>query len=122
MYDIDIVTFPLLGGDSFMTFDHLVLIVLVGLVAGFLATHLVAGHGYGLVGDIVVGIIGGLLGFAVLGTFLDTYLLTPLGIPAVSIVGQVLVAFIGAAILLALLRLVTRAGWGTRRYGRRRVL
>ena len=106
-----------------MTLDHLLLIILVGLVAGFLATHVVAGHGYGLVGDIVVGILGALLGFLVLGTFLTTYVLTPLGIPSVSILGQVVIAFIGAAILLAILRLVSRAGWtgGSRRYyGRRR--
>jgi uncharacterized membrane protein YeaQ/YmgE (transglycosylase-associated protein family) len=108
-----------------MTLDHLLLIILVGLVAGFLATHVVAGHGYGLVGDIVVGILGALVGFLILGGFLATYVLAPLGIPAASILGQVLIAFIGAAILLAILRLVTRAGWasGPRRYGsRRRVL
>lgn len=106
-----------------MTLDHLLLILLVGLVAGFLATHLVAGHGYGLVGDIVVGIIGALLGFLVLGAFLATYVLVPLGIPATSILGQVIVAFIGAAILLAIIRLLSGAGVGARRgYGRRRLL
>jgi uncharacterized membrane protein YeaQ/YmgE (transglycosylase-associated protein family) len=108
-----------------MTLDHLLLIILVGLVAGFLATHVVAGHGYGLVGDIVVGILGGLLGFLVLGGFLTTYVLTPLAIPAESVLGQVVVAFIGAAILLAILRLVARSGWSgvPRRYpGRRRWL
>jgi uncharacterized membrane protein YeaQ/YmgE (transglycosylase-associated protein family) len=107
-----------------MTLDHLLLIILVGLVAGFLATHLVAGHGYGLVGDIVVGILGALLGFLILGAFLTTYVLVPLGIPATSILGQVIVSFIGAAILLAILRLVSGAGLrGPRRYaGRRRWL
>jgi uncharacterized membrane protein YeaQ/YmgE (transglycosylase-associated protein family) len=108
-----------------MTLDHLLLILLVGLVAGFLATHVVAGHGYGLVGDIVVGILGALLGFLVLGTFIATYILTPLGIASASVLGQIIIAFIGAAILLALLRLVTRAGWSTgprRTYQRRRWL
>ena len=105
-----------------MTLDHLLLIILVGLVAGFLASHVVAGHGYGLVGDIVLGILGALLGFLILGTFLATYVLTSLGIPAVSILGQIIVAFIGAAILLAIVRLVSRAGWssGPRRYPSRR--
>jgi len=105
-----------------MTLDHLLLIILVGLVAGFLATHVVTGHGYGLVGDIVVGILGALLGFLILGGFLTTYVLTPLGIPAVSVLGQILIAFIGAAILLAVLRLVAgaRVGGGPRRYPSRR--
>ena len=106
-----------------MTLDHLLLIVLVGLVAGFLATHLVAGHGYGLVGDIVVGIVGSLLGFLLLGTFIAEHVLAPLGIPDASVLGQIVIAFIGAAILLAVLRLLGRAGWSSApRGGRRRVL
>jgi len=108
-----------------MTLDHLLLVLLVGLVAGFLATHVVSGHGYGLVGDIVVGILGALLGFVLLGTFITTYILTPLGIASASVLGQIVIAFIGAALLLAVLRLVSRGGWspGSRRtYGRRRVL
>jgi uncharacterized membrane protein YeaQ/YmgE (transglycosylase-associated protein family) len=90
-----------------MTFDHLLLILLVGLVAGFLASHLVAGHGFGLAGDIVVGILGALIGTLVLGTLIVTYILTPLGIPSVSVLGQVIVAFIGAALLIAVIRLVS---------------
>src|SRR5215472_3994176 len=110
-----------------MTLDHLLLILLVGLVAGFAATHLVAGHGYGLVGDIIVGIVGALLGFLVLGTFLAEHVLAPLGIPDASVLGQIIIAFVGAAILLAVLRLLGRAGWsaGSRRgasVGRRRWL
>lgn len=93
-----------------MTLDHLLLLILVGLVAGFAATHLVAGHGYGLVGDIVVGIVGALIGFLLLGTFLAEHVLAPLGIPDASILGQTIIAFIGAAILLAVLRLIGRAG------------
>jgi uncharacterized membrane protein YeaQ/YmgE (transglycosylase-associated protein family) len=110
-----------------MTLDHLLLILLVGLVAGFAATHLVAGHGYGLVGDIVVGIVGALIGFLLLGAWLAEHVLAPLGIPDTSVLGQILIAFIGAAILLAVLRLIGRAGWtsGPRRAsysGRRRWL
>jgi uncharacterized membrane protein YeaQ/YmgE (transglycosylase-associated protein family) len=106
-----------------MTLDNLLLLVLVGLVAGFLATHLVAGHGYGLVGDIVVGIVGAVLGFLVLGSFLAVHVLAPLGIPDASILGQTVIAFVGAVILLAVLRLVARSGAGQRRtVGRRRWL
>ena len=98
-----------------MTLDHLLVILLVGLVAGFLATHLVAGHGYGVLGDIVVGIIGALLGYLILGAWLIEHVLAPLGIDGASILGQVLIAFIGAAIVLAILRLVGRSGWGRSR-------
>ncbi len=103
-----------------MTLDHLLLILLVGLVAGFLATHLVAGHGYGLVGDIVVGIVGALLSYLILGTWVAVHILAPLGIDGASVLGQIVIAFIGAVILLAVLRLVTRSGWGGRRYAPRR--
>jgi uncharacterized membrane protein YeaQ/YmgE (transglycosylase-associated protein family) len=108
-----------------MTLDHLLLIILVGLVAGFLATHLVSGHGYGLAGDIIVGILGALIGYLILGGFIATYILTPLGIASASVLGQIVIAFIGAAILLAVLRLISGVGWraGSRRtYGRRRLL
>ena len=105
-----------------MTLDHLLLIILVGLVAGFLATHLVAGHGYGLAGDIIVGILGALLGFLILGDFLIAHVLTPLQISSASVLGQILIAFIGSAILLAVIRLVSRAGWGSGSYSRRRRL
>lgn len=108
-----------------MTLDHLLLIVLVGLVAGFLATHLVSGHGYGLAGDIIVGILGALIGFIFLTHLLTTYVLTPLGISAASVLGQIVIAFVGSVILLAIVRLVTHAGWGTggsRYYSRRRRL
>ena len=94
-------------------------------MAGFAATHLVTGHGYGLLGDIVVGIAGALIGFLILGSFLAEHVLTPLGIPDASILGQTIIAFIGAAILLAILRLIGRAGVGARRpsySGRRRWL
>jgi uncharacterized membrane protein YeaQ/YmgE (transglycosylase-associated protein family) len=105
-----------------MTLDHLLLIILVGLVAGFLASHLVAGHGYGLVGDIIVGILGGLIGFLLIGEWLAAHVLTPLGIDGASVFGQILIAFVGAAILLGILRLVGRAGVGGGRYQRRRRL
>lgn len=102
-----------------MQLDQLLVILLIGLVAGFLASHLVSGHGYGLIGDIVVGVLGALLGTLLLGHFITTVILTPLGIAAASVLGEVIVAFIGAAILLALLRLISGAGMGGRRWGRR---
>lgn len=74
--------------------------LIVGLVAGVLAS-LVMGGGFGLIGDIIIGIIGAFLGgwiFRTLGVA------SPLG----GLAGTILVAFIGAVVLLFLLRLVSR--------------
>jgi len=76
----------------------LVMWLIVGLVAGFLASR-VMGGGYGLIGDIVVGIIGAFLGGWLAGFlgFGATY----------GLLGSIVIAFIGACILLALLRAVS---------------
>jgi uncharacterized membrane protein YeaQ/YmgE (transglycosylase-associated protein family) len=100
--------------------ENLLIAVLVGLVAGFLASHLVSGHGYGLLGDIVVGILGAVVGTLLLGGLITTYILAPLGLAAGSIVGAIIVAFIGAVLVLAIVRLVSSAGGGG--YRRRRWL
>lgn len=73
--------------------------LIVGLVAGLLASYAIGGIGYGLLGDIVVGIVGAVLGgwlFAQLG------LSTPFG----GLAGTIFVAFIGAVVLLLVLRAV----------------
>lgn len=93
-----------------MSTDQLLIILLVGLVAGFMASHVMSGRGYGLLGDLVVGILGTLLG---------DFLAAKIGIAVSGLAGQILVAFVGALILLAVLRLVTGSGRG---WGRRRVL
>src|SRR5205807_6430164 len=75
--------------------------IIVGLVAGVLAPFVVGG-GYGLIGDIIIGIIGAFVGgwiFRALGTS------TPFG----GLAGVIFVAFIGAVVLLFLLRLVRGA-------------
>ncbi len=74
--------------------------ILIGLVAGWLAGKLMKGSGFGILGDIVVGVIGALLGGFIFGT---------LGISAGGgLIGSLIVATIGAVILLFLLRLVRR--------------
>ncbi len=76
--------------------------LVVGLIAGWLASQVMRGGGYGLVGDIIVGIVG-----ALLGGFLATTLLNiPDAVNGFNI-SSILVAFIGAVILIALLRLVS---------------
>src|SRR5215472_13696048 len=78
--------------------------LVVGLVAGFLASALMRGGGYGLIGDIVIGIVGAFIG----GLLIDV--LAP-G-EAFGFWGTVLVALIGACILIAVLRAVSRGGFG----------
>ena len=74
--------------------------LIVGLVAGFLASRVMRGGGYGLIGDIVVGIIG---------AFLGGWLAGLLGIGgSYGLIGSIVIAFIGACILLAILHAVTR--------------
>jgi uncharacterized membrane protein YeaQ/YmgE (transglycosylase-associated protein family) len=89
-----------------MTLDQLLVLLLVGLVAGFAASHLVAGRGFGLIGDILVGIVG-----ALLGTWLLQHVLN---ITTSGLLGEIVVAFIGAAILIAIVRLFA-GGFGRRR-------
>ncbi len=75
--------------------------VLVGLVAGWLAGKLVRGGGFGVIGDIVVGIVGAVLG---------GYLFHSLGIyPGGGWFASIVVATIGAVVLIAILRVIKRA-------------
>jgi len=70
--------------------------IVVGLIAGWLASMVMRGGGYGLVGDLIVGLIG-----AVIGGFL----LTLLGVGgSAGLVGSIVVAFIGAVVLIAIVR------------------
>jgi len=72
--------------------------LLVGLIAGFLASAVMRGGGYGILGDIIVGIVG---------AFLGGFLASLVGLGASGFVGTVIVAFIGACILIAILRAVS---------------
>ena len=80
-----------------MTGNQLLWFLLVGLIAGFLAGKIMKGSGFGVVGDLVVG---------VLGAFLGGWLFSALGITAGGLLGAILVALVGALILLWLVRLV----------------
>ena len=74
--------------------------LVVGLIAGWLAGQFMKGGGYGLVGDIVLGIIG-----AFVGGFVFSLLLPG---SSVGLIGSIVVAFVGAVILIALARALTR--------------
>jgi len=83
-----------------MDVQALIIWLVVGAVAGWLAGMVVKGSGYGLIGDIVVGILGGLIA---------GWLLPQVGIVIGSgIVAAIIDAFIGAVILLIALRLIKR--------------
>jgi len=75
--------------------------LVVGLVAGWLAGILVKGGGFGVVGDIVVGVIGALLGGWLFGMFGAS--------TGGGLVGSIVVATVGAVVLLFILRLIKRA-------------
>src|SRR5271165_1456241 len=84
----------------------LIVILVVGIVAGWLAGKVVRGNGFGLVGDAAIGIVGALIG---------DWLLHRLGIHFGSgIIGLVINATIGAIVLLLALRLLGASGWGGR--------
>lgn len=78
--------------------------IVVGLIAGFLAGLVVRGGGFGLIWDIIIGVLGGLFG-GWLSTSVFHWGATVTGINWPSI----LVAFVGAVILLLILRLIRRA-------------
>lgn len=73
--------------------------IVVGLVAGWAASKVSRGHGYGLIGDLVVGLVGALIGGFLVGFFIHG---------SVGLIGSIIVAFIGALILLAVLRMFSR--------------
>ncbi len=85
-----------------MAIESLLVWLIIGAVAGFLAGLLVSGYGFGTVGNIVVGILGALVGGA---------LLPRLGLfTGGDIVGQIISATLGAVILLLLIGLVRKGG------------
>ena len=76
--------------------------IIVGLIAGWLAGLIVKGGGYGCIGDIIVGVVGGLIGGWIASYFFH------MGDPMSGInLQSILVAFVGAVILVFILRLVS---------------
>lgn len=89
------------GGDMHISDQGILVILLVGLVAGWLAGKIVDGGGFGLIGDIAVGIVGALIG---------SWLMPRLGVHLASgILSSIIVATIGAVLLLVIVRLATGA-------------
>lgn len=82
-----------------MSLESLIWFLLIGLIAGWLAGKVMRGGGYGLVGDMIVGVIGALIG---------GWLFSKLGIAAGGLIGAIIVAFVGACLLIFLLRVIKR--------------
>jgi uncharacterized membrane protein YeaQ/YmgE (transglycosylase-associated protein family) len=100
------------GSPITIDLDSILVWCLVGLVAGFLASHVALGHGLGLFWDIIVGIVGGLFGGIVLAGFLHFNIVVA-GHPIIS---AMIMAFIGAAILLIIVRLFAGRGYRRRAF------
>jgi uncharacterized membrane protein YeaQ/YmgE (transglycosylase-associated protein family) len=75
--------------------------IIVGLIAGWGASLVSRGHGFGLLGDIIVGLVGALIGGFLAGFFIHS---------SVGLIGSIIIAFLGAVILLAILRAFTGRG------------
>jgi len=71
--------------------------ILIGLCAGWLAGQLTKGSGFGIVGNVIVGVIGALVG---------GFTFRLVGLAAYGLLGQLIVSTVGAILLLALLRFV----------------
>jgi uncharacterized membrane protein YeaQ/YmgE (transglycosylase-associated protein family) len=87
-----------------MDFQSLIIWLVIGAVAGWLAGVVVTGFGLGLIGNIVVGIVGSLIA---------GWLLPQIGVKSIvnnKIVDQIIFAFIGAVILLVILGLLSGSG------------
>ncbi|MGH2644518.1 MAG: GlsB/YeaQ/YmgE family stress response membrane protein [Chitinophagaceae bacterium] len=78
---------------------HLIGIIIIGGIAGWLAGKIIRGDGFGIIIDIIVGIIGGWIGGSVLGWF---------GVRGGGIIGDLIIAIIGAIILIWIIRLIRK--------------
>ena len=83
-----------------MSVTDVVVFIVVGLIAGFLASRLVFGKGRGWLFDIIIGIVGAFIGGWLAGLL---HISINIGIPFLN---QIIIAFVGAVILLLVWRLV----------------
>lgn len=79
---------------------HLIGFLIIGLVAGWLAGKIMKGHGFGLAGDLVIGVIG---------AFLGGLLFNAVGLIAYGRLGALIKATVGAVVLLVLVRVIKKA-------------
>ena len=85
-----------------MTLENVVVYIVVGLIAGFLASRIVLGKGRGWLMDILIGIVG-----AIIGGWLANQLHIQVNLGP-DILNKIIIAFAGAVILLLIWRLIFR--------------
>lgn len=78
----------------------ILMFLFVGMIAGWLSGLITGGRGFGIVGDVIVGVLGAIVGGRILGW---------LGIFSYGMLGSLVAAVTGAVILLSLIRVVKRA-------------
>jgi len=83
-----------------MDLTSILIFLAIGAVAGWLAGVIMKGGGFGLVGDIIVGIIGAVLGGWLFGV---------LGLTAGGLIGAIITATVGACVLLLIVRMIKKA-------------
>jgi uncharacterized membrane protein YeaQ/YmgE (transglycosylase-associated protein family) len=79
--------------------ESLIVLLIVGAIAGWAAGQIVKGYGFGLVGNIVVGVVG---------AFIGNWLFPQLGLWGADMIGMIISAILGAVILLVVIGLVRR--------------
>jgi uncharacterized membrane protein YeaQ/YmgE (transglycosylase-associated protein family) len=91
---------PSQGEDIVIGIDSIIIMLIIGAIAGWLAGQIVRGFGFGLLWNIVIGIVG---------AFIGVWLLTKLGfVPFSGFVGSIVNAVIGAVVLLVIIGLIRR--------------
>jgi uncharacterized membrane protein YeaQ/YmgE (transglycosylase-associated protein family) len=94
-----------------MSSESLLIVLAVGLIAGWLAGQIMQGTGFGIIGDIVIGVVG---------AFIGSWVLPKLGIHLGSgLVAAIVNATVGALILLLIIKLVRGGGGWRGNWGRR---
>src|SRR3954471_14170989 len=91
-----------MGENMYLSSEGLLIILFVGLIAGWLAGKIVRGTGFGIIGDILVGIAGALIAsllFPRLGIHLGT-----------GIISEIIYSMVGAVLLLLIVRLIRTGG------------
>ena len=78
----------------------LILFLVIGLIAGWAAGQVLKGKGFGLIGDLIVGVIG---------AFLGGWLFSLVDINLGGIIGRLVIAFVGAVVFLYLIRIIKKA-------------
>ena len=78
---------------------YLLWFLIIGIVAGWLAGQFMRGHGFGLIGDLIVGVVG---------SFIGGFVFRLVGIGAYGLLGSLICATVGAVLLIVLIRLLRR--------------